>query len=180
MRFKAILLLSIFVVIAAPANAIDNVEAAIVKCRAKTNTQAEQVTCLENALRTMVPSTGEPDWGGTQSLPRNPDQAINTTPSTEARGIGAEQIPLNRDRAAAARTRLNEQSVVADFAYNQSNRLILVLSNGQVWKQRSGDLNTVRLNKGDRPTVIVRPGAVSGYRMEFPEQKQTIVVSRLQ
>ena len=180
MRLTSILLSLILVVIAAPAIAIDNVEAAIVNCRAKTNTQAEQVTCLETALRKMVPSTGEPDWGGTQSLPGNSEQAINTTPSTEARGIGAEQIPLNRDEAAAARTRLNEQSVVADFAYNQSNRLILVLANGQVWKQRSGDLNNVRIKKGDRPTVIVRPGAVSGYRMEFPEYGQTIVVSRLQ
>lgn len=164
--------------------ALDNVEREIVKCRANADSVAQQVTCLEEALRRMVENTGEPDWASAVAPPPDVDTAIGTTPppfsNSTTRGIGAEQIPSNREISRAAQSKIKEQSVVADFAYNQSDRLILVLSNGQVWKQRTGDLNYVRLKRGDRPAVIVRPGTLSGYRMEFPELGQTIIVSRIQ
>ena len=183
MRFKTIVTGAVLAILPSQALALDNVESAIMTCRTSANSTADQVSCLETALRTLVESTGAPDWAGKTTPPTISDSAIITVPTSgaiiAARGIGAEQVSAYREQA-QSRGKVSEQSIVADFAYNQSDRLIIVLRNGQVWKQRTSDLNYVRLKKGDTPQVIVRPGALSGYRMEFPEQNQTITVSRIQ
>ena len=189
------------------ASALDEVERAIIKCRTDASSPANQVVCLEKALRSMSVSEGDGNWAGsaTPSVQSNSINAplvkapLNKAPLTKApltkaplatapakvaviqpRGIGAEQVKAAQNKGLKSSARINVEAIVADFAYNQSNSLVLVLKNGQVWKQRAGDLNSVRLKKGETPRVIIRPGALSGYRMEFPIQKQTITVSRLQ
>lgn len=160
-------------------HALDNVETAIMKCRTNANTTLDQVNCLEEALRTMVDSTGKIDWADTETIGTNGNSSPLAS-STEVRGIGADQVRNNQQDFRTYQNETQEQSTVADFAYNQNSRLVLVLSNGQVWKQRTGDVNYVRLKKGDKPRVIVRPGAISGYRMEFLDINETIIVTRLQ
>lgn len=184
------------------ASALDEVERAIIKCRTDASSPANQVVCLEKALRSMSVSEGDGNWAGsaTPSVQSNSINAplvkapLTKAPLTKAplatapakvaviqpRGIGAEQVKAAQNKGLKSSARINVEAIVADFAYNQSNSLVLVLKNGQVWKQRAGDLNSVRLKKGETPRVIIRPGALSGYRMEFPIQKQTITVSRLQ
>jgi hypothetical protein len=160
--------------------ALDGVDRVIMKCRTDAITQVEQIMCLEKALRDARSiNTATPDWAGTKSAPSVEGAVAGS--AAGASGLGAEQIPLYGVDAKRAREirSAKEVSQVTDFAYTQSGRLILVLSNGQVWKQRSGDVQTVKLQEGDTPAVAVRRGAISGYRMDFIDLNRIIIVSRL-
>lgn len=178
-QISAVLAVVLLGSVSSGAKALDNVEAAIIKCRTSANTTMEQVKCLEDTLRIMVESTGEVDWANTDTIGVN-TRTAPTSPSSTVQGIGSEQVQTQQQDFRSYQTEVQEQSTVADFAYNQNSRLVLVLSNGQVWKQRTGDSNYVRLKKGDTPRVLVRPGAISGYRMEFLDMNETIIVTRLQ
>ena len=161
--------------------ALDGVERLIMKCRTSAVSQAAQITCLEKTLRDIGPAEPTtPDWAGTKSVLPIDDAAGERSVGTA--GLGAEQVPLYGEDAQRAKEirSITETSRVVDFAYTQSGRLIIVLSNGQVWKQRSGDLQTVKLKEGDTPNVLVRKGALSGYRMNFVDLNKTLIVSRLQ
>lgn len=204
MRLKPIVIsFGLLALLSERAVALDNIDRAIVKCRTNASSTTEHVTCLETALRALGGgNTGEADWVGKASVPsqiqvpqaqapqknyksevRSEVKAESATVAStainrevEAQGLGAEQVSVNR----RAKAKLREESRVADFAYTQDKSMVIVLNNGQVWKQNGSDLNFVRLNKGGTPNVIVRSGAFSGYRMEFPKQKKTITVSRIQ
>ena len=162
-------------------------ERIIMSCRTSAVTMETQISCLEKSLRAALPAVDQPDWANGGSVPdRNNSSArssggVIVGNSAKSGGIGAEQVlaeeELSRKRGGQIQM---EESVVADFAYNQNDKLIIVLSNGQVWKQRTGDSVDVFLKAGDAPRVIVREGAVSGYRMNFPDLNQTIIVSRIQ
>ncbi len=172
----------------ASAGALDNVEQVIMKCRVNSVSTEAQVTCLEDALRARLPSAETPNWSGITEdgrMPETSDRAISgssgQTYPGQVSGIGSEQVQANQPYDRTQRTpTLTERSTVVDFAYNANSRLILVLSNGQVWKQRDGDIRQVRLKKGDRPEVIVSEGRISGYRMTFPDLDRVITVTRLQ
>ena len=183
------------------ASALDNIERAIIKCRTSSSTTLDQISCLETALRTHGKSEGKADWVGKSApitktpklggantsivdAPKESKVAADiptvTNPATKGRlnvgVLGAEQISSNRREKSLTR----EESRVADFAFTQAGQMIIVLANGQVWKQNASDLNSVKLAKGATPNVVVRAGKVSGYRMEFPAQKKTLIVSRIQ
>jgi hypothetical protein len=162
-------------------------ERIIMSCRTSAASMEAQIKCLEESLRTALPMVEQPDWANGGITPE-PEQRrsrasgnIIVDNTSAPNGIGAEQVPLEEEVARAVENEIrSEESVVADFAYNQNDKLILVLLNGQVWKQRTGDSVDVFLKTGDTPRVIVREGAVSGYRMNFPDLNKTIIVSRIQ
>ena len=169
--------------------ATDTVEQVIMKCRTNAGSEAAQVTCLEEALRARLPDAPAPNWSGINpdgSAPTQQPYVRSTTGSTtylpnQPTGLGSEQVRLEgaaeEQRREAYET--TEQSRVTDFAYNGKGKLIIILANGQVWKQRDGDLRTVKLRDGDSPMAVVRRGAVTGYRMTFPDLDREITVSRL-
>jgi len=175
--------------ISSPALAQSNLdpERIIMSCRTSAATVEAQIACLEKSLRTALPMVEQPDWanGGTvpERSPRSSMSSDNIVVQNSARpsGIGAEQVQVEENVArSGGRDIQMEESIVADFAYNQNDKLIIVLSNGQVWKQRTGDSVDVFLKTGDAPRAIVREGAVSGYRMNFPDLDRTIIVTRIQ
>lgn len=162
-------------------------EQIIMSCRTSAATMEAQISCLEKSLRTSLPTANKPDWANGGSVSERNNQATASSGGGVVRnsagptGIGAEQVKLEGDDARSSDSNFQvEESVVADFAYNQNDKLIIVLSNGQVWKQRTGDSVDVFLKSGDTPRAIVREGAVSGYRLNFPDLNQTIIVSRIQ
>ena len=175
-------------------------------CRANSDTDAERIACLEGALSSLIgistaqiptEETLEPDAAPAPDTPQAPVAVAQTpaAPVTEpaqpsielAQGLGAEQVNARAEREDDNRKeirkeRQKKQSIEAtlvDFAKTGSGKLILVLSNGQVWAQRSGDRTEVRLRKGDKPSVVVRKGSFSGYRMEISKPNRTIIVERL-
>jgi hypothetical protein len=186
---RVLLGLTAFLLMSAPALAQSNLdpERIIMSCRTSAETVEQQVTCLEDSLRTALPMVEQPDWANGGSIVDRSDNTgrssdgVIVSNSAQPSGIGAEQVQVEQDiEHGDNRLLQREESIVADFAYNQNDKLIIVLSNGQVWKQRTGDSVDVFLKKGDAPKVIVRKGAVSGYRMNFPDLNQTIIVSRIQ
>lgn len=175
--------------ISAPALAQSNLdpERIIMSCRTSASTTEAQIACLEESLRTALPMVEQPDWANGGSVPERKRRPSNSSDSVVIRnsagpsGIGAEQVQVETDDVRVSQNQVqSEESIVADFAYNQNDKLIIVLSNGQVWKQRTGDSVDVFLKTGDAPRAIVREGAVSGYRMNFPDLDKTIIVSRIQ
>lgn len=161
-------------------------ERIIMSCRTSASTMEAQIACLEESLRTALPMVEQPDWANGGSVPERTRRPVKSSDGVVVRnsaapgGIGAEQVQVETDPARSDNEVQSEESIVADFAYNQNDKLIIVLSNGQVWKQRTGDSVDVFLKTGDSPRVVVREGAVSGYRMNFPDLNKTIIVSRIQ
>jgi len=65
---------------------------------------------------------------------------------------------------------------VRKFTYTASNRFVLFMENGQVWKQK--DSGRIRLPKGEF-SVMIKKGLIGGYNMIVPTKKQLIKVERL-
>ena len=182
--------------------AADSAEDAIRACRENTKKAKAQVICLETAMRRMfsgVSTVSTQDSPASQvqihsnvspapvrqagtSMGSRPT-AMPTQPPAMPKGIGAEQVPLSGERLEYSKKaeRKAEPAHVVDFAYyGPEKKLVVVLENGQIWKQPSGDRQSVRLRKGDKPDVLIKRGALSGYRMSFIKANRTIIVRRVQ
>jgi len=164
-------------------------------CRNSSASDKARIECLEEAIRGLMPIAAAEN---TESVPpASPTTGIQApvVASSEdspaavapAKGIGAEQVIARQERASKDRgklrkERLDKEAITArlvDFARTSTGRLVLVLDNGQVWAQRAGDNQEVRLRDGDTPTVRIRRGMISGYRIEFSSPNTTIVAERL-
>lgn len=175
-------------------------------CKTSSPTDAARIECLENALRRFLPTAPQANAAPAPSAaPVDAKSAAPTAPAAVApaapvaaaegvpvnaapvSGLGAEQVIAKQERQAEDRgkrrkERLEKEAVKAqlvDFARTSTGRLILVLDNGQVWAQRAGDHQEVRLRKGDTPSVLIRRGTISGYRIEFSDPDVTIIAERL-
>ncbi len=173
---------------------------AIEACKTQNANDASRIVCLENALRSLAqpppaalpgtasPTAGLPDAAASE---RKSDEAVVASePAAEIptiAGIGAEQVRARTERETKEgknqrKERQSKEAVEAqliDFARTATGRLILVLDNGQVWAQRGGDQQEVRLREGEKPKLKIRRGAISGYRIEFDSPNVTIVAERL-
>ncbi|PHS27311.1 MAG: hypothetical protein COA84_04795 [Robiginitomaculum sp.] len=180
--------------------AADPVDDAIRACRESTRKVKAQVICLETAMRRLFtrPAAVQTQTrsaahaqarSNVTSLPAQQADAravsrstvMPARPPAMPKGMGAEQVPLSGKRLEYSQKieRKVEPAHVADFAYyGPEKKLIVVLENGQIWKQPSGDRQSVRLRKGDAPDVLIKRGAVSGYRMTFIKANRTIIVRR--
>ncbi len=185
----------------APAPAADPIAA----CRSEA-TDAARIACLEREVQALraerkgdaVPlGLGEPGASttlarpatpGTTRLPPNPDGATqgpvrspDLTPVAPPQ-LGDEQVVQREERRKPKKQRKVEQTRrlearVVDYAYTASERLLLVLDNGQVWIQLTGDVAKPTLRAGGAYRVTIKRGALSGYRLTIADV--TIVVERL-
>ncbi len=188
MRFLSLSLFMLFLFIGDRTLAADEADNMIIYCEKNSITLEQRIGCLENALRITLPKARKQ---GRQTQPPSIPQenqenaALSVRKKAEGplmpQGMGAEQVPLQGKRLEKAKRefRTREGATVVDFALSKNGKLVLVLDNGQVWKQRSADWQTVPLSKGDKPQVEVHRGTISGYRMKFIKQKRTITVSRV-
>lgn len=184
----------------APAGAFaePSAEDIIAACRNDSATDNERFDCLENAIRALggvsVASEQEASPPIAPDAPPATAAVAQSAPPAEiavapaATGIGAEQVVARREKSTKEgrkqrKERESAEAIVArmiDFAYTSTGRLVIVLDNGQVWAQRAGDQQEVRLREGDQTDVKIRRGALSGYRLELSEPDVTIVAERLQ
>lgn len=172
----------------------------IANCRAE-GTDAARIACLEReieALRALRDGTaaplglGDPLAGprapGISTLPPGPagnGQGAVKAPAIAAVAppeLGDEQVEQRQERRKPKKERKIEQirrldARVVDYAYTANQRLLLVLENGQVWIQLSGDVAKPILRKSEGYEVSIRRGAISGYRLNIADV--TIAVERL-
>lgn len=168
---------------------------AISFCRQSSANDKARIECLEKAIRNMTSVLGAENANPEALVPPATNSSVPVVASAEEapavlappKGIGAEQVIAreerdSKDRGKLRKERLDKEAITArlvDFARTSTGRLILVLDNGQVWAQRTGDNQEVRLRDGDTPTVRIRRGMISGYRIEFSSPNTTIVAERL-
>jgi len=174
-------------------------------CQATSANQGEEITCLRNVVRGLLdtpalsaeiapappeaaaPAPVEPPaiTAGASPQPEEEETPIGAVAATT--GIGAEQVIAKQEKQARKtkagrekQTKKHQESTyVVDFAYTSRGQLILVLANGQVWAQRKGDAQDVRLTKNEKTPVTIRRGALSGYRINFTDKRRVIVAERL-
>ncbi len=164
-------------------------------CREESGDKEERIACLENAIRGLLNSAGPmaaatPLSDNTSGALADSDETLLAEAEPEIEepvGIGAEQVRARMERKTEEGKKQRRQRIASeasstrliDFASTSAGRLILVLENGQVWAQRAGDNQKVRLREGDTPTIKIRRGAISGYRLEFSSPNVTIIAERL-
>lgn len=106
----------------------------------------------------------------------------------EPTGLGAEQVTARQERKTKeGRERRKEREEaeavrekIADFALTATKKLIIVLENGQVWRQIDGDTQQLNLSRDASYTAEISSGFLSGYELHIPEERRTIRVRRLQ
>jgi hypothetical protein len=185
------------ILLTAPANAQSGNP--IDYCRQNSNGKSERIACLEAAITALMsqttvaaapPAPQDSEMAAAPAVPA-PVQVAESDAGEAAHdipaGLGAEQVVARQERETKEgrenrKTRIKAEAFearIVDFARTAAGRLIIVLDNGQVWAQRLGDSQDVRLRDGDKPDVTIRRGALSGYRMELSDPNVTIVVERL-
>ncbi|GAB4524608.1 MAG: hypothetical protein Kow00133_12880 [Amphiplicatus sp.] len=137
-------------------------------CRATAASDQARIACLEAALAEALgletaSAAGEP----------------NDAPT----GLGAQQVlARQQDGSHAPHSKQEKQTVEArleDFAVNRNGDIVFFLDNGQIWRQKQADSNTLRLSRKKSYSVSVSEGLFSGYRLEIRELKRSVLVERL-
>jgi hypothetical protein len=68
---------------------------------------------------------------------------------------------------------------VAEFSYAADERLILVLENGQVWRQTEGDRINLKSDPEKPHVVRISRGAVGSFNLKVNESNRTVKVRRV-
>jgi hypothetical protein len=104
--------------------------------------------------------------------------ALAPRPETKARAFGAEQLPPNK-AAAPAENDASISAHVGEILLTPFGRFVLVLDNGEEWRQLDGD--SARLAPGRTPAgaaVTISRGALGSYNLEFVGQNALYKVRR--
>jgi hypothetical protein len=107
-----------------------------------------------------------------------PRTALNASPPRApgtAEGFGAERLP----RVQAERQAVGEiTSAVTDLSYSISGKFTVTLANGQVWRQKEGDVTAKFFQKQIRTATISR-GVLSSYNLVFNSSGTFYKVARV-
>ena len=72
-------------------------------------------------------------------------------------------------------------AAVAELELNRAGKLTVTLADGQVWRQLSGDVTSIRLRSEMEPqTATIRQAAMGSYRMTIEPMGRTIRVKRVE
>ena len=172
-------------------------------CRAETKGKKAQIACLEEvvvglmgarapvASDATVAPTGEvlaapavAQPAPVAPVPQTPAAQSTSSQTADAGpvGLGAEQVK--------ARSRTDEQSrkeredetveaVIVEIAKNNAGRYVIILDNGQVWRQKSSDSARAVISKKLTYTATIKRGVVGGYRMKISRNSRPLSVERL-
>lgn len=139
----------------------------VADCREQSASDAERITCLENALY---------ELSGADKIADVAEEAV-TAPSVA--GLGAEQI-LNRETRFEDPNEKAETSAIADVSFTLRGRMIFILENGQIWRQtQSATGKKLRLSEKKDYTATIKPGMISGYKLTINEINRAVRVERL-
>ena len=177
-------------------------------CRENAADKDARIACLEAAITGLMSRNGAPDADAMAAAAAPPQQSVQAagdaasdeTPPDEApavavaeaaaaapepekpTGLGAEQV-LARQSSDSDDDDDDKGAItvaIADFAKTNTGRLVIVLQNGQVWRQIEGDTQDLRLSRDDKLTAEVWNSSLGGYKLRITEAKRTIRVRRLQ
>ena len=152
-------------------------EATIAQCAALRSN--ERIACLEAALRRQAGAAPAPAPRTAAAETREAMGEPAAAPRAEADGLGAEQVRMRRVREGSEAERRAVEARIIDHAYTALGALVVVLDNGQAWRQGRSDGTEIRLEDGAPYTVRIEAGLLSGYRMRIHEIERIITVERL-
>ena len=121
---------------------------------------AKNISGSANITQKVIPTKQEKvaDFGKTQ-LRKSPVKAVRSEQKkVEAKDL--KEITLK----------------VKKSAYTATEKFVLFMENGQVWKQKDG--RKIRLPKGQFE-VVIKKGAIGGFNMIVPTKRTIIKVTRL-
>ena len=199
---------TVAIAILAMANAAAAVaqQTVIDRCK-QTSSDADRIACLEAALlgKEVVAAKEAEEQIDPPSMEQNAGPQVEETPATMAvaaavpveeapaertpeppvapapEGIGAEQV-IARNQSAQGGQREPEQVRnlrVAGYDKVPYERLVVLLENGQVWRQIKGDTQRIRVNLKRNQTVDISEASMSGYKLRLNEIRRTIRVERV-
>jgi hypothetical protein len=101
--------------------------------------------------------------------------AAEKTAKDKVDAFGAAGMPSDR-RPEVKTDSIDElQASITEVFYSPMNQMILVLDNGQMWRQMDG-MSVPAVRNGDK--VVIKKRALSGFRLTFVRQKRTIDIKR--
>ncbi len=166
-------------------------------CRENAADKDAQIACLEAAVTGLMSRGGAPDTEAMAAAAAAPKQS-GQAPHEEAPSVAVAEAPettepekptgLGAEQVMARQTSEDEDDddkdaitvAIADFAKTNTGRLVIVLQNGQVWRQVEGDTQDLNLSRGRKLTAEVWNSSLGGYKLRITEAKRTIRVRRLQ
>jgi len=192
---------AVFLLVALPARADDDLVTAVGKCAALSDNTARLV-CYDKAagrattfevtpqVQTAPPAQtaasapsvktegeswfGIADWFGSDKA----SPALQTTPKQ----FGSEN--LSAPPAAPGTPTPPEPldqitATLADFAYNPYGRFVAFLDNGQIWQQLEADTNQARFSKSLKNQVTISRGLMGSYNLVIEGHNGLFKVKRI-
>lgn len=203
----------------------------VAACRDETDTQADYVACLEDALRgedgdgepatsdappldspspapassaegsapsppapaaapaTGIPTTATPEaetrsdrrWFGLGRRVGGEDATGDPEPAPavdEPTGLGSERLITQQNRGNEPDPE-RESAHVVGFSNNSFGMLQVTLDNGQVWRQKRGDTQRVRLEGGVAIPVELWATRFGGFRLQLINENRILPVERV-
>lgn len=153
-------------------------------CRETSGGKSERIACLEAAITALMAQRS----ASAPPLPPDVSDIAAAPPPVPAAppvsGLGAEQVEKRlrkEDKLAEAEEEETEvTAAVVEFGETALGKALLILDNGQVWRQRDSDRNRIRLSAKQQYTVTIKQGMISGYRIHINELGRTFVAERIQ
>ena len=128
----------------------------------------ERLACYDKLARSIPANTAPPAAAAYVPPPvatRAPEQ------------FGVETLPRTAPAATARVDRIT--APIADFKLSPSGRFVVVLANGQTWRQVEGDHTNARFHPGQTSSVIISRGALGSYDLAFNDRSVVYKVVRV-
>jgi hypothetical protein len=133
---------------------------------------ADEIACLRALLG---PAPAPPQ-------PAAPQPEPEPEPEPEpGSALGAEQVAARQPAPVGTRPAepTGVTALVVEARKDARGLLVMLLDNGQIWRQDESLAIPLRLDAQGRTPVEISRSGFGGYRMDFPEFDRRIVVSRL-
>jgi len=114
----------------------------------------------------------------------DPSRIFGVSPNaqTTPQQFGSENLaaPAPKPGEVAAPQALDSITAnVSDYSFNSSGHFILVLENGQIWRQLQGDTDRAHFDKHGTNTVTISRGMIGSYNLTIGDSVKTFKVERL-
>jgi hypothetical protein len=158
------MMIAALVLLATPAAAQDGIRAQLGSCLAIPGV-LQRLACYDSVAKGngITAAARAPVAAAPMAAPMPPRAALAASPrvASAAEGFGAERLP----QAQTARRAVEEiTSPITDLTYSVTGKFTVTLANGQVWRQKEGDVAAKFYRKTDQTATISR-GTLGSYNM---------------
>lgn len=100
---------------------------------------------------------------------------------TTPQQFGSENLPATKQKEEQAKVEVDSISAtVAEYAFNPFGKFIVVLDNGQVWRQQEGDADHARFHKVPKDNkVTISRGFIGSYNLTINDSDKVYKVERV-